>query len=90
MIKEDFLTKNKFSRVGKNLNKLLGVVIHYVGVNNQKPEETVNYFESLKEGKNQIYASAHYVIGIDGDGINCVPDTEVAYHCGAKESHSFE
>lgn len=85
MIKEDFLTKNKFSRVGKNLNKLLGVVIHYVGVNNQKPEETVNYFESLKEGKNQIYASAHYVIGIDGDGINCVPDTEVAYHCGAKE-----
>lgn len=85
MIKEDFLTKNKFSRVGKNLNKLLGVVIHYVGVNNQKPEQTVNYFESLKEGKNQIYASAHYIIGIDGNGINCIPDTEVAYHCGAKE-----
>lgn len=85
MIKERLLSKNKFSRVGKNLNKMLGVVIHYVGVNNQRPEQTVDYFESLKEGKNQIYASAHYVIGTDGNGIQCIPDTEVAYHCGARE-----
>lgn len=85
MIVEKLLTKNKYSRVGKPLNKLLGVVVHYVGVNNQIPENTVAYFESLKEGINQIYASAHYVIGTDGNGINCVPDSEVAYHCGAKE-----
>lgn len=84
MITQKFLTKNKYSRVGKPLNKLLGVVIHYVGVNNQRPEQTVAYFESLKYGKNQIYASAHYVIGTDGNGIQCIPDTEVAYHCGAK------
>lgn len=85
MIIQKFITKNKYSRVGKPLNKLLGVVVHYVGANNQKAENTVGYFESLKNGKNQIYASAHYVIGIDGNGINCIPDTEVAYHCGAKE-----
>lgn len=85
MIRQQFLSKNKYSRVGKNLNKLLGVVVHYVGVNNQKAEDTVAYFESLKDGKNQVYASAHYVIGTDGNGIQCIPDTEVAYHCGAKE-----
>ena len=85
MIKEQFLTKNKYSRVGKPLNKMLGVVVHYVGVNEQRPEQTVNYFESLKNGTNQIYASAHYVIGTDGNGINCIPDNEVAYHCGARE-----
>lgn len=85
MIKEQLLTKNKYSRVGKPLNKMLGVVVHYVGVNNQLPENTVAYFESLKNGTNQIYASAHYVIGQDGNGIQCIPETEVAYHCGAKE-----
>lgn len=84
MIVQRLLTKNKYSRVGKPLNKLLGVVVHYVGVNYQKPEDTVNYFESLKYGKDDRYASAHYVIGTDGNGINCIPDTEVAYHCGAK------
>lgn len=85
MIVEKFITKNRYSRIGKPLNKLLGVVVHYVGANFQKPENTVAYFESLKNGKNQIYASAHYVIGTDGNGINCIPDTEVAYHCGARE-----
>lgn len=85
MIKEKFITKNRYSRVGKPLNKLLGIVVHYVGVNGQEPNQTVNYFDGLKNGENQIYASAHYVIGTDGDGINCIPDTEVAYHCGSKE-----
>lgn len=85
MIKEKLLTINKYSRVGKPLNKTLGVVVHYVAVNNQRPEQTVEYFEWLKKGINQIYASAHYVIGTDGNGIQCIPDTEVAYHCGAKE-----
>lgn len=85
MIVRRLLTKNKYSRVGKPLNKVWGIVVHYVGVNNQKPEDTVAYFESLKTGKLGIYASAHYVIGTDGNGIQCIPDDEVAYHCGSKE-----
>lgn len=85
MITEKLLTINKFSRVGKKLNSVKGVVVHYVGVPYQKLEQTVRYFESLKEGTNGIYASAHYVIGTDGNGIHCIPDNEVAYHCGAKE-----
>ena len=84
MIVEKLITKNKYSRPGKPLSKVLGIVVHYVGVPNQKAENTVAYFESLKNGKNGTYASAHYVIGTDGNGIRCIPDTEVAYHCGAK------
>lgn len=85
MITEKLLTENKYSRPGKALSKILGIVVHYVGVNNQKPEQTVAYFEQLKNGTNKIYASAHYVIGTDGNGIRCIPDVEVAYHCGARE-----
>lgn len=85
MITEKLLSKNRYSRPGKPLSKVLGIVVHYVGANNQKPEQTVNYFEWLKNGKNDTYASAHYVIGQDGNGLRCIPDTEVAYHCGAKQ-----
>lgn len=85
MITEKMLTKNKYSRPGKPLSKVLGIVVHFVGVNEQKPEQTVQYFENLKNGTNDTFASAHYVIGTDGNGIHCIPDTEVAYHCGARE-----
>ena len=85
MITEKLLTKNKYSRPGKALSKILGIVVHYVDVNNQKPEQTVAYFEQLKNGTNETYASAHYVIGTDGNGIHCIPDVEVAYHCGSKQ-----
>ncbi len=85
MITEKLLTKNKYSRTGIHLIKVLGIVVHYVGVNNQKPEQTVAYFEGLKKGTNNRFASAHYVVGQDGNGIHCIPDIEVAYHCGAKE-----
>lgn len=84
MITEKLLTKNKYSRPGKPLAKVFGIVIHYVGVNDQKPEQTVQYFENLRNGTNNTYASAHYVIGTEGNGINCIPDNEVAYHCGAR------
>lgn len=84
MITEKFLSKNEYSRPGRKLQVVKGIVVHYVGVNEQKPEQTVNYFESLKNGVNNTYASAHYVIGTEGDGIHCIPDNEVAYHCGAK------
>lgn len=84
MIVEKFLTKNEYSRCGRKLGEIKGIVVHYVGVNEQKPEETVRYFENLKNGVNNTYASAHYVIGTDGNGIHCLPDNEVAYHCGAK------
>lgn len=84
MIKERFLTPNPYSRPRRKLVRVNGIVLHYVGVPYQKAEQTVQYFENLKDGKNNTYASAHYVIGLDGDGINCIPISEMAYHCGAK------
>lgn len=85
MIVERFLSRNKFSRPGKIIYNVRGIVVHYVGVPDQHPEQTVAYFESLKYGRRDTYASAHYVIGKDGNGIQCLPLNEVAYHCGAKQ-----
>lgn len=84
MIKERFLSVNKYSRPNVRMGRVKGIVLHYVGVNFQKAETVVRYFEGLKNGVNNIYASAHYVIDMDGSGFICIPENEVAYHCGAK------
>ena len=46
-----------------------------------------NYFESLKTKK--IYASSHYIIGLEGEIIQCVPENEVAYHANQANSYSI-
>lgn len=79
-INKMLLSKNKYSRPGIYMDKIKGIVIHYVGNPNTSAEANRNYFENLKYGTNNIYASSHYIIGIDGEIIMCVPEGEVAYH----------
>ena len=31
------------------------------------------------------YGSAHYIIGLDGEVLQCIPETEVAYHVGSSQ-----
>lgn len=79
-INKMLLSKNKYSRPGIYMDKIKGIVIHYVGNPNTSAEANRNYFENLKYGTNNTYASSHYIIGIDGEIIMCVPEGEVAYH----------
>ena len=76
------LTKNKYSRPAMMLNKIQGIVIHYVSNKNTTALQNWNYFESRKTGNNG-YGSAHYIIDLDGSILQCIPENEVAYHCGA-------
>jgi N-acetylmuramoyl-L-alanine amidase len=87
-IKKMFLTKNEYSRPGTPLAGVLGVVLHWVGNPGSSAEANRNYFEGLKNQaggtETPIYASAHYIIGLQGEIIQCLPENEVAYHVGAK------
>ena len=38
-----------------------------------------NYFASLASGKEGTYASSHFIVGLEGEVIQCVPLTEIAY-----------
>jgi N-acetylmuramoyl-L-alanine amidase len=85
-INADFLTKNTFSRPGRLLLNVKGIVIHWVGNANSTARGNRNYFENLKRQQgnaNCRYASAHYIIGLDGEIIQCIPDDEMAYHVGS-------
>jgi N-acetylmuramoyl-L-alanine amidase len=87
-IQRALLTKNMFSRPGKELLRAKGIVIHWVGNAGSSAMANRNYFESLKgQPSNDAgarYASAHFIVGLDGGIVQCVPAVEMAYHAGAK------
>lgn len=79
-IEQRLLSVNPFSRPGIKLNSVKDIVIHWVGNAGSSALGNRNYFESLKS--KGIYASAHYIIGLNGEIINCIPENEMAYHAG--------
>lgn len=81
---KQLLTINPMSRPNKKLRGVKGIVIHYVGNPNSTAAANRNYFENLKN-QSKVYASAHYIIGLAGEVIQCIPENEMAYHVGAKE-----
>jgi len=81
-IKENYLTINKYSRPGKKLNKVKGIVIHWVANARTSANGNRNFFENRKEGKTG-YGSAHFIIDLDGSVMLVLPEDEMAYHVGA-------
>ncbi len=75
---QDFLTPNEYSRPGISLDEVNGVVIHYTANPGSDAQGNRNYFESLKDSK-ITKASSHFVIGLDGTIIQCIPLEEIAY-----------
>lgn len=84
-IKKDFLTINEFSRPGKKLKEVLAVVMHWTANPGAAAKENRDYFEAKKAGMGG-YGSAHYIVGIKGEIIHCIPEDEVAYHCGTSRT----
>ena len=78
-VTQELLTENPWSRPGTPLEEIRGVVIHYVGNPDTSAAANRNYFESLKDGAEDIYASAHFIVGLEGEVLQCIPLTEWAY-----------
>lgn len=81
-IQKNHLTKNKYSRPAKPLKNVKGVVIHWVANPMTSAKANRDFFESRKGGK-KSFGSAHFIIDLDGDVIECIPENEMAYHVGA-------
>lgn len=77
-IKVKLLPINEYSRPGTELKEVQGVVIHYTGNPGTTALQNHSYFEGLAEKKTNK-ASSHYIIGLSGEIIQCVPLTEIAY-----------
>lgn len=87
-IQEEFLTVNPYSRPGTELDTVEKIVIHYTGNPGTTAQANRDYFESLAENP-VTSASSHFVIGLDGEILQCVPLNEVAYASNEANSYSL-
>jgi N-acetylmuramoyl-L-alanine amidase len=83
-IVEKLLTINQYSRPGRPLGAVKGIILHWVGVGGQRAINTWGYFETGCP-RDKHYSSAHYIIDLDGTIYHAIPDNEVAYHCGSSQ-----
>ena len=80
----DFLTINEYSRPGRRIREMLGLVMHWTANPAANAKQNRDFFESKKTGMSG-YSSAHYIIDQNGIIIAAVPEDEVAYHCGSSD-----
>lgn len=73
-----YLTPNEYSRPGDPLMEVNGIVVHYTANPGTDAEANRNYFEGLKDSR-QTKVSSHFIIGLDGTIIQCIPLDEIAY-----------
>lgn len=84
----ELLDINEYSRPGIPLEKINGIVVHYTANPGSTAEENRNYFENLKDS-HETKVSSHFVIGIDGEIVQCIPSSEIAYASNERNSDTL-
>lgn len=72
------LTVNPYSRPGTETDKITGIVVHYTANPGASAIDNRNYFEGLKDS-HATSASSNFIVGLEGEIVQCVPTWEVAY-----------
>ena len=77
-VTQALLTPNEYSRPQLPLEQVNAVVIHYVGNPGTSAEANRSYFEGLAVS-GETHASSNFIVGLEGEILQCVPVDEVAY-----------
>lgn len=77
-IDRQYLTVSPYSRPGINMDSIQFIAIHYVGNPGTTAQNNRNYFEKLKDDQ-QESRSSHFIVGLDGEVIQCIPLNEKSY-----------
>ena len=85
---EDFLTVNEYSRPGVPLTEVKNIFVHYTANPGTSAAQNRSYFEQLKDNHERS-ASAHFIIGYDGEILQCVPLDEIAYAVQTRNEDSI-
>ena len=84
----DLLTYNEYSRVGLALPEVNNIFVHYTANPGTTAAQNRSYFENLMH-THETSASAHFIIGIDGEIVQCIPTAEVAYAVAGRNFDSI-
>lgn len=77
-INVQLLDVNEYSRPGTESDPITGIVIHYTANPGSTAMNNRDYFQNLKN-THETSVSSHFVVGLDGEIVQCVPTWEVAY-----------
>jgi len=83
LIHKDFLTLNRYSRPGKKRKGVKTIEVHWVANPGTSAKFNRDYFEMRKGGK-LSFGSTHYIVDLDGDIVQIIPEEEIAYSSGSK------
>lgn len=85
-----FLDPNPYSRPQLALKKVHAIVVHYTANPGVDAVANRNYFNNLPKAnekkQKKTYASSHFVIGLDGTVVQCIPLEEMAYASNDRNS----
>lgn len=74
----ELLTVNEYSRPATPTEEIKNIVVHYTANPGSSAEQNRNYFEGLKDS-GETHASSHFIIGLEGEIIQCIPTAEMCY-----------
>lgn len=77
-VKQQFLTPNQYTRPQIQLTRHTAVAIHYTGDPGATAQNEHDYFNGSCISAKR-YASCHYVVGMQGEIIQLIPETEWSY-----------
>ncbi len=83
VITDDYLPINQYSRPGTKINPTK-IAVHYVGNAGSSAKGNRNYFASGK-----VYASSHYIVGLDGEILRLIPEEEISYCTNQANSYTI-
>lgn len=79
VIDVQLLDVNPYSRPGTTIDEIHGIVIHYTANPGSTAQENRDYFNGLKDS-HETEASSNFVVGLEGEIIQCVPTWEMLMH----------
>ena len=87
-VSKRFLPYNEYSRPGIMTDGITGIVIHYIGNPGTTAMQNRDYFANLAVTQ-ETNASSNFIIGIDGEIIQCVPVDEIAYASNTRNADTI-
>ena len=84
----ELLTPNEYSRPGITNEQINGIVVHYTANPGSTAMENRNYFEGLKD-THLTKVSSNFVIGLEGEIVQCIPTWEMAYASNDRNSDTI-
>lgn len=74
----DYLSPNEYSRPQEEIGKVKNIFIHYTANPETTAAQNKSYFENLAV-THETSASSHFVIGYEGEIVQCLPFEEIGY-----------